>query len=253
MTVDIDEAEAALSIDVNDGRLELRLWLAAPAVRRHGRRCLDDMIAIVLAWSELLPEVLVANARAFPRPTDGLRYPRTRPLRIANRALDAVVEIVDRRSPAEGPLWGPDSLAIAAAPTPAGVTRIERGPLVVLRWIEDPSDLSAMADACSRHEQWLLPLVASRIAPGWNADGDLSSEAELPNLVEAPADAAALPALAATRRDAALVFPNRAAAIDGAPAARAAGFRSVLYRGADGNLWDPFPPGSWVIDEQAAH
>lgn len=272
MTVDIDQAEAALSIDVNVGRVELRLWLAAAAVTRLGAAALDDMIGFVLAWRATVPDVLVANALAFPRPTDGLPYRRTRPLRIANRALDAVVDVVDRTAPSAGPLWGPDSLAMAAAPVPATAERIERGDLVVVRWVRDPSDLVAMAEACSRHEQWLIPLVPTRIAPGWNAAGDLHVPIRRPTPTPAPLSALDLPtgdgfvdlddapdwaavrAAARAKRlrsgtaikSVSAVATDRAQALAVAAAAREAGCARVLYRDAKGERWDPFPPGSWV-------
>ncbi|HCU24034.1 MAG TPA: hypothetical protein DF383_03375, partial [Deltaproteobacteria bacterium] len=42
-----------------------------------------------------------------------------------------------------------------------------------------------------------------------------------------------------------LVAQDRSAAKRIAARATAAGFSRVLYRGSDGELWDPFPPGLW--------
>jgi hypothetical protein len=275
MTVDIDEAEAALSIDINVERLELRLWLGRAVTERHGSAVLDDMIAFVVAWRESVPGSLVANALALPRPADGLRYRRTRPLRIGNRALDAVVDIVDRTAPREGPLWGPDSHAMANAVVPADGTRVERGSLVMIRWVENPADLVALADGCARHERWIVPLVGTRIAPGWNAAGDLHVPIQPSNRSPAPfvafdsdshhgyvelADGvrdedgwASLRTLASLKSVSAgrvagvsLIAASRSEACAIAERARSAGFTRVLYRDPSAQYWDPFPPGLWL-------
>ena len=245
MTLDIEDSEAALALDINEGRLVLRLWLGARPVAQYKLALLGDIIALLVALREAWPDTVIASASAFPHPTNGLRYRRTRPLRIANRALDAFVDVLDREVPEGGPPWAREATAMAAAPVPSGVDRIERGPLVIVRWLDDPSDPQAMADACSRHEQWLVPLVPTEIAAGWNERGDL--EEFDANIVEVASDDPATWGKPKVRgKQVSLVVPSRGDALAMLHHARAAGFADVLYRDPSGRVWNPHPPGEWV-------
>lgn len=244
MTLDVHEAEAALALDFTTSMLELRLWFGVRPVAQYKRAVLDDVIALLLALREAWADSMVAKGQAFPDPIDSVRYRRTRPQRIANRAMNAVVEVIDRDAPSDGPPWARDASAMAAAPPPPDAQRIERGRLVVLRWLDDPSDPLALAEACSRHEQWLVGVVQTRLAPGWNEDGDREVVDDA-KLVEATSEAAWTKPGAAGR-GATLVAGSRSDALALAEKARALGFARVVYRDPGGKLWDPLPPGHWV-------
>src|SRR4029079_3791573 len=201
---------------------------------------------------------------------------RPRPPRTSARSIDAVVDIVDRDAPPGGPPWARDALAIAAAEVPDGVERIERGPLVALRWVDDPADPTAMAEACSRHAQWLVRVVPTEIPLGWNEDGDLQvpvfgsdPRPEPLSLFDAQRGAGYLEVqvgpggevdteawkaaetvirrklLTSGKRvqSISLIVGDRASSLRINERARAYGFDSVLYRDKSGTLWDPFPPG----------
>lgn len=248
MTVDIDEAEAALALDFTTQMLELRLWFGPRPVAQYKAAVLGDIIALLVALRDAWPDALVAKALAFPHPTSALRYRRTRPLRLAGRALDAVVDMIDRGVPSDGPPWASQAKAMADAPVPSGVARIERGRLVVNRWIDDPSDPRAMAEACSRHEQWLVGVVPTRLAPGWNEAGDLEIVDE-PKLVEVTSkDVATWGKPRSDGREVAVVAASRSDALALAEPARAVGFARVVYRDPSGKLWNPRPPGDWVTE-----
>ena len=47
-----------------------------------------------------------------------------------------------------------------------------------------------------------------------------------------------------------VVAQDRAAALRVADRAISDGFTKVLYRGAGDELWDPFPPGLWVLSTE---
>lgn len=279
MTRDTDEADTAMALDVSATSLELRVWLRARPVARYRGAVLREMVALLFALRESWQDAVVANAFAFPHPPDVLAYRRPRPPRTAARALDAVVDVVDRDVPPDGPPWARDARAIAAAPVPDGVERIERGRLIALRWADDPADPVAMADACSRHAQWLVPLVSTKIILGWNELGDLKvplfgahPRPEPLSLFDAQRGAAYLEidvapdgavddeawhrAEAVARKkmlksgakvqEVSVIAQDRAAALRVADRARAAGFAGVLYRDESGALWDPNPPGLWT-------
>ncbi len=275
MTVDINEAALALSLDRYVGRMELRVWFSAEMVARYGRLVLDELIVMILGWRTGWDDTLVATALAFPRPAGGLAYRRPRPPRIAGRTLEAVVDVLDRDVPPGGPPWAHDTRAMLDAAVPDGITRIERGPVVVVRWLDNPADPAAFAEACSRHEQWAVAVVKTSIIGGWNDAGDLGvgfERAPKPQplsrydaasglgYVDAPPTLdeetwSELTKLAGCRRlstgakvqAVALVLADRAQALQEADRARAVRFSRVLYRDQQGMLWDPFPGGDWVV------
>lgn len=278
MARDVENAELALAISISARSATLRIWFDAGSLARYRGALLSEIIGLLVALREAWQDTVIADAYAFPSPQDALAYRRPRPLRAAARAIDAVVDIVDREAPTEGPPWARDAHLIAAAPVPAGVERQEHGSLVCLRWIGDPSDIRALAEACARHAQWLVALVPTQIVLGWNEPGDLQvpllnahpkpaplglfdSQRGVGYLVVDVADDGAVDEDAwrrgadvlRTRRlgsgakvkEVSLIAQDRAAALRIAERARAAGFEKVLYRKNDDELWDPFPPGLW--------
>jgi hypothetical protein len=278
MAVDVEDAELALAIDIGASSVELRLWFRAGALAQYRGALLGEIIGLLIALREAWRDAVIANAYAFPSPQDALSYRRPRPLRTAARALDAIVDIVDRGAPAGGPPWARDAHLIAAAAVPAGVERQEHGPLVCVRWIGDPADTDALAEACARHAQWLIALVPTQIVLGWNEQGDLQVPLLGAHPKPAPlslfddqrragylaldvADDGAIDEAAwrrgeevlRTRRlgsgakvaEVSLIAQDRSAALRIAERAHAAGFEKVLYRRNDDELWDPFPPGQW--------
>lgn len=245
MTVDVHDSEAALALDFTTRMLEIRLWFGVRPVAQYKSAVLDDLIALLLALRDAWPDTIVAMAQAFPDPVDSVRYRRTRPQRIASRAMNAVVEVIDRDAPSDGPPWAREASAMADAPFPPDAERIERGRIVVLRWLDDPSDPQALADACSRHEQWLVGVVPARLAPGWNEDGD-REVVDDPALVEVTSNATW--AKPGSGGGGTLLASSRSDALAMAERARAAGFARVVYRDQGGKLWDPLPPGDWVTN-----
>jgi hypothetical protein len=242
MTVDIPDADAALALDIIRGRLELRAWFGTRVVTQYKGALLGDVIDLLVAVRDQWPAALIAKATASPDPSDGLRYPRTRPMRLAGRPLSSVVDVLDRAAAGNGPGWPRETTAMIDAALPSPVAHTEHGSVVVMRWIEDPSDWRAFADACSRHEQWLLSVLPSQLAPGWNEQGDVE-------IVDDPKtldvlDVASLPKRA--HPGVTLVAGSREHALALVQRVKAAGFARVAYRDESGRLWDPDPPGSWL-------
>lgn len=246
MTEESEQAEAALALSILPRSLELRVWFSARPVAQYKGAVLGDLAALLVALRAEWTDCFISSAQAFPRPFDVVKYPRTRPLRITNRATNAVVDILDRDMPSEGAPWAHDTEAMLKAPVPSGVQREEHGRLVVIRWVDDPSDPRALAQACSRHEQWLVPLVTTRLAEGWNDAGDIRVF-DVPYLIEAGSDDVGTWGKPESSCPTALVAGNREEALKLLDRARAAGFSRVVYRDPAGALWDPDPPGEWVM------
>jgi hypothetical protein len=163
-------------------------------------------------------------------------------MRIASRALNAIVDVFDRDCAEHTEPLAANSLAIIDAPVPPGVQRFEGGRLVANVWLADVTDPVAFADACSRHEQWAVPLVRWQLDPGWNGLGDLEVIDDPPVVEISSVDA--LPARAKQRQ--VIVVGTREEAIAVRERGVNAGFARIAYRAADGKLWDPFPPGDWI-------
>lgn len=278
MARDVEDAEIALAIDITAVSVELRIWFRARAVSQYRGALIGEIIDLLVALRKAWQDSVIANAYVFPFPQEALSYRRPRPWRTAARALDAVVDIVDRAAPTEGPPWARDAHIIAVATVPVGVERQEHGSLICLRWIGDPSDTGELAEVCARHAQWLIALIPTQIVLGWNELGDL--QVPLLSIHPKPAPLSLFDGqrrigylaidvatngkidedawrhgeeVLRTKRlssgakvmEVSLIVQDRSAAFRIAERARAAGFGKVLYRKNDSELWDPFPPGLW--------
>lgn len=266
VSISPSETGIALRAEIRGGTLE-RLRLAA-----------------IDACAEMLADLAVrfrsqggrmTEACAFPaRRSPPFEYPRIRPPRVTRpfRQANAIVDVLDTCIPdsTKHPETRAATCALATAALPAGVTRRVRDGVVIQRWVEDPCDEAEAARAAAAHERWLYEHLPSTPAPGYNDAGDLrmprheepapigldllTYEPGDPNVYYGHVSVAAslqvpssrelpngkrltqLCALAASRDHALAVLE----------AARAAGFDRVVYRGEDGALWDPAPPGLWA-------
>jgi len=268
----INEAELALSLLVAAGRLEIKMLFAEQALRRHRATAIDAMLELITgAFAAWRSQAQLRSGLAFPDP-GSVVYRRVRPPRTASRGIDALVDVIDPRASAQ-------SRTLAEASLPSGVQRREQAGLVIARWVDDPSDRAAVAEACSRHEQWIVPLIETGIVAGWNAAGDLqvplfSHDAKPEPLTifdasrsagylfvevderggvddarwKAAAQIARTKALPSRRKltEVSVVAQDRQAALRIADRAQADGFSKVLYRTGQDELWDPFPPGLWI-------
>jgi hypothetical protein len=245
MSVNIAETETALALSFTPHRLELRLWFAATSVARYQSLVIGSVATLLFSLKRSWQGAIVSKGLATPDPVDGVRYRRTRPLRIASRALNAIVDVFDRDCAGDVELLPGNTVAIIDAPVPSDVQRHEDGRLVANVWLSDPTDPIAFADACSRHEQWAVPFVRWQLAPGWSELGDLEVIDD-PPLVEI-SSVEALPARAKQRQ--VVVIGSRDDAVAMRDRTVKAGFARIAYRAADGKLWNPFPPGEWITNE----
>lgn len=268
----INEADLALVLLVAPGRLEIQMSFAEEALRRHRRAAIDEMLALIFAvYPAWHPHATLNRGSALPLP-DTITYRRVRPPRTGSRPTYGLVDVVDPSASAE-------ARAIAQATPPPDIQRLERGGLVVLRWVDDPADRAAFEAACSRHEQWIVQVIETKVADAWNAQGDLNvpvfgihpkpepltvfDESRQAGYLfidvddaggvdegrwQAAEQAARKKTLPNRRKlkEVAIVAQDRAAALRIANRVRSDGFSRVLYRTDDGELWDPLPPGLWI-------
>ena len=273
-----EEAEVAIEIDLSPFQVELKIQAGDAALDRLGTQFLDDVTGVFVQLLNIWRgKTYLMQCAAVPFAEPGFEYPGPRPPRVAihHRWMNAIVDIVQVEPVPAGvyPFAVAESRAIAAATPPDSAVRSEQAGAVILRWVEDPRDRSAVALAMGRHEEWMSGLVETEPRYGWNERGDrevivsngidqlpfrvvnLSTGigyfevAAQPNGLVTAEDWAQVAALAGALphgvRELALVVTTRDAALALADRARSLGINKVLY--AEGkSLWDPDPPGPWL-------
>lgn len=274
--LDRDGTDVRLSIETMENGLALTAIVRGEPLARIGVAAIDayaDVLAdLAISWRG---QARLSEAWAQPvRRSPPFSYPRVRPPRVTRpfREPSAIVDVLDTKL-ADSPMY-PDTAsgtrALARAELPAGVDRRERDGIVILRWLDDPCDAVAAAEAAARHEQWLYEVLPTSTAPGWNVEGDLRltgtvrpspPSLDLVTCKSGEPDAyfghvTALDRIGevgirtlpdgAELAELRLLAPSRAAALELVHQARAAGFDRVVHRDASGTLWDPAPPGTWL-------
>ena len=158
-TIFTTDAEAWIKLDLAPGYLGLGAGARRGALDTLKGRALDEMIEVVCAlhrrWAG---RAMLRHATCAP--TGDFTYERPSPPRLANRPLEAIVDVVDPEASVHGK-------ELAAATPPPGCQRIERDGLVVLRMVHDPTDLSAVQKAASAHEAWIGPVIGAPIDDEW--------------------------------------------------------------------------------------
>lgn len=272
-----ERAEAAVRFELLPRALLIQANARGDVLGRLHERALDDIIRATVeldnAWREI-----ASLAWASATPSSELAFSHVRPVRKARSPLHSIAEVFSPTPPERA---APQDIAMARAMAgarpPAGVERTSEGRLIVQRWVRDPSDPMATAEACSRHQAWLASLLDLPLAPGWNAAGEqrlapgkldrAAAPLELYDpagklgfqRVARPGDDrwSAAEAVLASRRLAdgrevtavILIAPDAAAAAQLRGEAGKAGFTRVVYPDSvDPTVfWDPHPPGSWIL------
>ena len=165
---------------------------------------------------------------------------------------------------------------------PDWVDRRETGDLVILRWVDRFDDEEHIRDRLARRLLWLVEHLDPPVSPGVTEQGDRAANPtgrtesdsltfyaplvrhgykaticredgsvdeqlfeEMESWIEAgeTGEGEELHALH-------LVLPSRDAALRIRERADELGIDKVLYMDNDGNLWDPFPEGDWLDEEE---
>jgi len=161
---------------------------------------------------------------------------------------------------------------------PEWVDRREEGDLVILRWVDDFSDVDHIRDRMTRRLNWLIENLDPPIDSNFNEQGDQranpmdtipldgltfydsltghgykatvcpengSVDETLFERMNAWVVAGELPS-GETLHAIHLLLPNRDAALRAHNAPKKYEAGKVLYIGGDENFWDPFPEGNWL-------
>jgi hypothetical protein len=273
-------SDCYVKIDVmGDGWLTLGAGASGGGLARLGRRAADDFIELVVTLRDRWKGRGHLD-HALMRPIGGpaVTFPRARPRRTSDWLLEAIVDIVDPTfEPYDDKDWRvPLARALAEASPPPPATRQERDGVVIIRWVDDPSNAEAAMRGARSHEAWIATVLPTQVAEGWNERGDERVPSPfqrhsaapfdlwdpqghvgfviLPASAPASADAAAYarlpelmrsPAAGDDRLPAAahLVLPSRERALTLA-GSRIRPANRALYEEA-GRFWDPRPPGNW--------
>jgi hypothetical protein len=162
-TVYVDESQAYLKLDMAPGYLGFGAGASGATLAAMGGAALTEMIDVICDLISAWPGAITLT-HATATPTGTFTYDRLTPPRVAIRPLHAVVDLVDAEGSEEDQL-------IARAGAPAGASRTERAGLVIIRCVEDPSDLPAVRKAAAAHERWIADAIHAPIDEEWE-EGD---------------------------------------------------------------------------------
>lgn len=163
-----EETDAWMQIGVGTELLKVISYVGGDVLARLGPAAIDDLVdAIAEIRAALGGRARLLEMHARPTALGKLSYPRPQPHRRAAIPLSAVVDVIELDPPTGGPDAGPAraARAIAGAEIPPGVSRVTLGKLLIVRWIDDPSDPVAVCKAAAAHESWLAPRVETTLEP----------------------------------------------------------------------------------------
>jgi hypothetical protein len=157
-----DQTSAWMQIGVGREVLKVISRVGGDVLARLGPAAIDDLVdAVAEIRAALDGRAQVLEMHVRPTALGKLSYPRPLPHRRAAIPLSAVVDVVESDPPADRPDRGPAraARAIARAEVPPGGSRVTLGNLLIIRWVDDPSDPVAVCKAAAAHEAWLAPLI----------------------------------------------------------------------------------------------
>lgn len=265
-----------VQISASEAAIALRAHVGGEVLRDMGLLALDsfaDLIADLTAlWRPRGVRMPDASAEPTARPGP-FAYPRIRPPRVVKPARQraAIMDVLDARiaDSATHPATSIATRALAIASVPDFVTRRERHGVVIIRWVNDPCSEAEMAAGAAAHERWLYEVLPSTRDDRYNEAGDLRlfegnardfrgfdllTTRGTDHFAHVAADREPVPPVPPAPQlfpgcrtaEMRLLAPSREVALALVEAARSAGYDRVVYRGEDGELWDPAPPGMWA-------
>jgi hypothetical protein len=156
--ITLDRSEAWVAAEVSPRSVLFTSCVRGGVLAELGARALDSFVQLATGLHDAL--------RGKAHVTQGFAWPAVegrihRPSRNADWQLLAIVDILEPTRPAA---QDPDFLleaarAIAGATAPPEATSTRHGELLILRWLDDPSDLAAADAAAARRERWLIDQI----------------------------------------------------------------------------------------------
>lgn len=154
----VDDTDAFIELEVTPRYLSIMCMVRREPLARLRSRALDDFFALARG----LHQAWAGNAHV----TKGAAWTtskRNDPPGPRSGSWE-MRAIADALEPARPPTREGDPLllaaqAIAAAAVPEAATREDFRGLVLLRWVDDPSDGPAANAAATQHERWLVDVI----------------------------------------------------------------------------------------------
>lgn len=277
------DAGVRADLEINDQGFGILLSSPLDDASNPPTNMLDQLITFVISVHASFSPVAwfgpTANVSAR-----GIDFRRLRPPRMHPQfGMANLLDFFCREFHTQHPWGSPDEFEkLSHAPLPAGVLRWEADDLLILRWVEDLTDVQKVAERLTLHEQWFARVLKPPVHPLYNELGDyelvpMGAKPHPPlTLYEADhqrgyqavfvqpdgrADEEALRDMHAwvqarslpdgtPLRELYLIAPNREGAIRLRDRTMQIGAKAVYYPG-EGNTWfDPFPPGLWLEREE---
>lgn len=154
-----DGATAYLELEYGRRALHVTCALKQPVIGELGAKALDDLYTFARAYHDRIDHrAFVTAGKAWTTWDQNDPLPK----RNATWELRAFGDVLEPSRPADDErdgMWT-DAQAIAKG-KPPGATREVHGDLVMLRWIDDPSDPAAANRATNAHQKWLLSILTT--------------------------------------------------------------------------------------------
>lgn len=157
-TIYSDDTTAFFELVISPRSADITTAVRGNTLAVLGKRALDDFFTILRSLHDDLDgsaHVVVATA--------GTDWDNNAPSSklSADWPLRDIADVLEPSRPKkdEDDVFWDAAQAIAKAKPPAGVTRTTHGGLIMLRWVDDPSDAPAANAAAVKHEAWIKGLV----------------------------------------------------------------------------------------------
>jgi len=165
------DTEWYLQLTVEPSELRVFLGLGASIVRASAASLLAQLDRWVVSWTTSLPLSLELGKGSFAPTQDD--YPRAMPLRQSLAwPLGALVQYVGIRFHRSDAERSAVLDRLIAEPLPATASRRTDGDLLILSFIDDLGHAETIRRARAAQERWMIRLVETEPARGWNEHGD---------------------------------------------------------------------------------
>ena len=151
-----DETTAYMTVEYGSAGIQILTCVQNESVESLGKIALDDFFTILSA----LHDSLKAHAHLV-RAVAWTDWDDNTPDSELNCAwpLRAIADVVEPGRPKADDQFWEAAQTIATSKPPARVTRSTHKGLVMLRWIDDPTDAAAADAAAVKHEAWIKTLL----------------------------------------------------------------------------------------------
>jgi hypothetical protein len=268
-----------LGLSLAPGMMRVRFFVGGADLDERRSTILDQFIDLTVRLHTALHDIALFGPEIRVDLLD-FPYPRVRPPRETDFWFPgSAVNFLSKKFQREIDYGDPEAIAkMLKAPMPEGTQRLDKGDLLIFRWVDDLFEGTYVAERLSLQEQWFVKVLNSPIDSSYNEAGDYHeapsalvkkppltfydpmSETGYKAVVLSPdssMDEELFGEIAAWVRDGTLpdgtplhqlilILPSREAALRIHERAMAIGVAAVYYTDDQGRWWNPFPPGLWI-------